>query len=224
MKNVYLDSDFRDWYDYIFDHTSKDPSHKGFHWNRMADATKGQGLNKEYQFLYLAQADFNIPLVGRVKDMPMPQSGKVVVYTAPLQHCGEGKELLNYQEAQQRFPNSFASEYLDYEVGVSYRVLRIGFQYYIMQYASKNDWRSNCGDCEVTGIKALSNKYGLGGFGKMNLGPMVAIDFVPLSGHPHHLAAIDLNQAPGTKHTGLDHILSPSDLYHLIEDWFNARK
>lgn len=209
---IALASDFLDYYDHVF-LTPRHPE-VDWTWERMSR----NGISRRQALRALETQGFRVPQHGLVKDLVpnlvsqlnIPGVEKIlslVVYVDEHAHAGEGKVLLEAREALERFPDSFACQYLPvfpHGRGTSVRWLRIGGKQSWLRYDSMDDWRSNCGDVriELAGLidKPFSDSL------LWRLGPMVAVDFLPIGGR---LYAIDLNTAPGLRGTGIEKLVSP---------------
>lgn len=220
-----LKSNFTDYYDHQFDL-------EGPIWNR--DSTKG--YSKQKQFEMLAKAGYAIPPIGRAQDLFYKYYNEepdnltredfgyrirnVIAYTDPNAHCGDGKELwckthCNYgnfmggeaHEKQEQKRNTFASAYVMKksiaENGVSFRHLQVGKHVFWLRYWSDEDWRSNCGE----GGCKLINYSLFEGYHRTFKLPLFAIDFV--EGRSGTMYAIDFNNAPGIRGSGVERVLSP---------------
>src|SRR5574338_581827 len=137
-------------------------------------------------------------------------------------HCGEGKRVLRRIEVRfdgnlSRLPGIYAldelfcSAYLPSQGPrgrwqpdgpvLSWRMLQIGPYRFWIEYQSRNDWRSNCGDCACTLIGAEKDA---GLYPGLEAYKLFAVDFVL----GQHLYAIDFNIAPGVRGTGVEAFLT----------------
>lgn len=227
---VTLITDYRDYYDHIF-HAAGNATFR-----RMAH---DRGMPKYRQFEILKRAEICTPpfhAIGseQANKLYGPMDN-IVAYTDEYQHCGEGKELLPYGDAVNRFclPGLITPIYCTswinttgtYDEARSYRYLQIGAKAFWLRYEGKGGWMSNHagdteiyveGDCEPIGHHVLASY------------PMFAIDFVIPVDRPipdrfedvlDRGVAIDFNTAPGLKWTGIEDVLSAIDVYDLISDW-----
>jgi len=136
---------------------------------------------------------------------------KLVVYTDPMQHGGEGKVLLPAKEAAEKYPDHFCTEYIHTveipEGSVSYRRLYIGYYELLLRYENPGEWRTNIvvGDHEVK-IELLEMKRLYKDNRPCMDEPLFAIDFVCYE-YGCTMYAIDYNVAPGIKGQEVDKIL-----------------
>jgi len=127
-----LKSDFRDWYDHAFDRDGPE----------FVRLSRG-GLSRREMFVFLDDLDLRVPLHGTVSTIvPRLERGeghllvghgwrKLVVYQDEHAHCGEGKVLMDAQDALDSSPEAYCSEYIPVTpscVGISIRHLQVGQQ------------------------------------------------------------------------------------------------
>jgi hypothetical protein len=141
---------------------------------------------------------------------------RMVVYTDPYAHAGEGKVFLTGRTAVEAYPNHYASEFVmsvpSYTASRSFRQLQIGRRTIFLMYESPNDWRSNAGDCEITIL-------GSGEIEQDNvLYPLYAVDYLV----PDNTAyAIDFNTAPQLRGTGIEDTIPARVIVDLISEWYD---
>jgi len=140
----------------------------------------------------------------------------VVVHLDIRSHAGEGKFLMSVKDAVKQYSGEFAVEYIPATpagVGVSLRYLRIGHRQFWLRYSSSNDWRSNAGDVKIEYLseeKRVSDKDAM----KIHH-PLFAVDFVMGA---KAMYAIDFNESPGLRGTGIEDVISGKDVYLEIEE------
>lgn len=208
---VSLKSDFRDYYDYMFDRS-------GVLYERMSETE----LSRREAFGKMLSMGLNIPPVGT--PVVFDEFGfsklapKLVIYHDQYRHRGEGKSLVSWTEGYEVYSDKFASIYVcdEHMPATSYRYLRIGNTVVFLKYTSLNDWRSNCGDVQI------SQEYSLWRDVQDNdprETPLLAIDFVKSK---HDIPfALDWNTSPGLKGTPMQELISASDIVRNIKEWFN---
>ena len=191
-------SDYDQWYDGVFD--DRPPT---FH--RLA-FTAG-GLSKRAQFDLFASLQLPTPIHGTVAELAatiasqrwpglaaqppaaLRSAFRCVVYLDEHAHRGEGKELLNLEEALARYPQVLASVYVPADgIPAAFRLVRFGrWGFWLRQEGAAGQWQSNRRDREVILEK---NRWD-------SPNPIArvlwAIDFIP---SPTGLLAIDFNTAP----------------------------
>lgn len=173
-------------------------------------------LHGSVEHLYPRILDRVFPHDPSMRSLYAKQVAMVVVYTDPMAHCGEGKQLMPLADALDQYPNHYASEYVPSQksgCGLSLRYLRVGTRFFWLRYSS-DDWRSNCGTVQIDVISELNPL--LISDQVASLHPIFAIDFVPGG----KLFAVDFNIAPGLRGTGLENLIAPKDVYNEIENWF----
>lgn len=187
LNNVILVSDFRDWYDHMFD---KD----GIAFSRMS-----QHLGRREALTYMRAAGLRVPKFGTYADFHETTT-TVVAHKDDFSHQGYGKilfDLFNYPvKAQLDELNGLTLvEYLvdKDSFGVSFRDLWVGDSYCRLKYES-GEWRSNVGNVSISVLDA--DKY----FDRDrpslfdNIYPLLAMDYIMYCGHKYY---IDLNTSPG---------------------------
>lgn len=144
---------------------------------------------------------------------------RVVVYTEPRAHRGEGKVLLGADEALARFPRAPATEYIaPMEAAggpVSMRALGLGSIVYWLRYTSDDAWRSNCGEVTVERLDAPPVGVDVAALSRIPH-PLYAVDYAP--GRGGAMWAVDFNTAPQVRGTGIEDHLSARDAAEQIID------
>lgn len=211
-----LYSDFHDYVDFMFDREGKP-------FTRFSE----DFLSKKNQFNLLEAARFQTPMNNYLYKLVNYnfQAEKYVVYTNPASHRGEGKIVLTREEIMLKFAsgnyepllNCYASIFIETndEFPRTHRILNIGSRQFRINYSSDDSWRSNCGNVkvefngEVTGnLKIPSPLEGRG---------LWAIDFVA------NIFAVDLNSAPSLKGTGIEDILSATEVVDLLKEFYEKQ-
>ena len=195
-----LESDFTDYYDYMFDRD-------GTPFRRLpSDAPPRPTMLR-----YLQRLGHRVPRHGVVKELvpQLPSGAQVVVYLDEDAHRGEGKLKLSREQAMGEYPGCYASEYVGSGNAVTWSHLQIGARSWWLEYVSWSDWRSNQGECCV---KVLHEEAP--GYHPQIKAPLFAIDFLR---DDAYIYAIDFNVAPALAHTGLPSLLYPGEAVKLIK-------
>jgi len=200
--NVYLESDFHDYYDHMFDTN-------GAKFERMSvtDLSRGEAFTK------LTNMGLAVPAWGGVSGLnhTFPPETRIVVYIDHFAHRGEDKELMSIREAMARdYSGKTASIYvpnLQPEMPRSDRYLRIGGRIFWLTYISLDEWQSNRGNVSIT---ELPPPRFLEDFGDNEPLPMLAIDFVKCM--YGGWLAVDYNTAPGLRHTPVEDALNATEV------------
>ena len=213
-----LVSDFRDYYDFWFDK-------EGFELRRVTT----EGPSRSEMFKLFQGHKIHTPRHGIVKDMPADVKWRVVYVDESL-HRGEGKELVQAEEARQKYPSLFCCEYLSFPsneptmsykekyFGSSWRELVIGNNYFFLHYINCDDWRSNVGD----DIRIELNASYPGKRPKKDLHyPLYAIDYV-FDDQKGDFAAVDLNIAPGFGGTDVEDVLKGPQVVTELKRWIST--
>lgn len=203
---IKLLSDFVDYYDHWFDL-------EGITFNRFSYS----GMKRSEALRYLSSLGLMVPTFGKVRDLPRLIDGyfhqltDVVVYLDETAHKGEGKVKMPLSEALEKYPDHLATEYIQVLpafASCSWRYLQVGDKRFWLQYFSRNDWRSNCGEVE---IKVLSKEKD--GYCPSIKYPLFAVDFLPAG----HLYAVDFNISPQIRGTGIEDILPSREAAEAIK-------
>jgi hypothetical protein len=204
-----LQTDFRDYYDFAFHPIASADTVV----DRIAN---GVGFSRYEQFEILNDLGFSTPKHGKALDLSTKYD-RLVVYTDEFKHCGKGKILVETTDIRSSWVTKYASEYIDAEVGKSYRLLFIGNRAFYYEYQSV-DWRSNVGENvqisyprEIHSCDIFDNIW----FDRQNhhidVLPIFAIDFV--KSYQGKMLAVDFNTAPGLKYTQMSDLLSGIQVY-----------
>lgn len=194
------------------------------------------GLSRKGQFDYLAACGIKVIPHGSLEylfNLPYWEEEKQWVDEAVLYefdaHCGQGKRVIQrsyvkwdgclsrealFGERMKQFGSTYLRTRGNGYLSCSLRHLQIGPHEFWIEYQSKDDWRSNCGEgsCEVVGYTL--NK----GFHPTIKKPLWAIDYVC----GRNAWAVDFNVSPGVFGTGVEKILSSKQVADSIKESFNA--
>ena len=139
MIKLWINSDFRDYYDDAF--TSQDLADQEF--QRFISSN----VHRQEIFRMLKRTGIKTPAFGKVKYLKGKivefykkqglitgaENEQVVVYTDPTDQTGQGKLLITLEEAIEKYPSSFASQYVPHKTvpgkehtSVSHKELHIG--------------------------------------------------------------------------------------------------
>jgi hypothetical protein len=218
---------FADYYDHLFDYGSE-----GKAFVRVGGNT---GPPKREQFRILEAAGFRTPPHGTVGDVlgtwwevEKQWVKAVVAYTDEMAHCAEGKRLYlhgelksnpdmgapggnRYWREYQLYCSAFVGNHYCRTEGVSWRRLQVGPQVFWVEYRSTTSWMSNLeGECAVIGVERNA------GFHPHIRRPLFAVDFVI----GREMYAVDLNYAPGIRHSGVEDLLPAEEAVRAITSWF----
>ncbi len=224
MTAVKLSSDFVDYYDHFFDLDSK------ITLSRKMKA----GPNRIEMYKMLNMIGLKTPKFGMVaelykdlgsqyggvaalKDSKYDQIIELVVYLDLNAHAGEGKVKLSLEEAREKYPGHFASQYIPTAKSFMSRTERLlcaGDHHFWMEYLSKDDWRSNAGEVTINELDVRYKDSLNGRIHEIKL-PLFAIDFVAVG---RERLAIDFNISPGIKGTPVEHMMSAEEMANSIKD------
>jgi hypothetical protein len=213
MQKVRLISDFHDYYDHWFDGTGAE----------LTFERKSDGGDKRREMLvYLKSLGLRVPAFGRTSEVfeylqqkyafeGFDRLFEVVVHIDETAHRGEGKIKITLCDAVEQYPDHLAVEHIPVlpgGQGQAWRYLQAGDKRFWLEYTSRNDWRSNCGDVDIGVLGRRPD-----GYHKLIKLPLFAVDFV-WGDVPY---AIDFNVAPGIKGTGIEDILPAKEVADAIK-------
>lgn len=227
--NIYIQSDFIEKYDkYLHDPMGE------IRWKRLSRG--GRNRREIFKFLenytyYRGTRDNTIPngtvkeLYDRYKEKEVngiwngtwKHTGiqspfhELVIYEDEMAHRGEGKVIMNIEEAIETCPDSYASVFLHSEQNfpISYRNLYIGAHLFRLVYVSlTDDWRSNCGHTIILykgHLQSIDDRWGFACKAETFIEtPIFAFDYIEIpvitkgcsEGLPSQFY-MDFNEAPG---------------------------
>ena len=211
--HVYLESDFHDYYDHMFDTN-------GAKFERMSvtDLSRGEAFAK------LTNMGLAVPAWGAVSGLnnTLPPETPIVVYIDHMAHRSEGKELMSVAEAvAMEYTGKTASIFvpnLSHAAAMSTRYLRIGDRVFWLTYSSLDEWRSNYGDVDIL---ELPPPRFLQNFKDREPVPMLAIDFVKCM--YGGWLAVDYNTSPGLHHTPVESIMSATEVVAEVKQFMSVK-
>lgn len=202
-----LKSDFRDYYDYMFDRDGE-----------IFERYSRTDLHRRDAFDLLGQSGYNVPPHGTAKTLKTlaglagsTENFLVVAYDDPLAHRGEGKRLVHIDELD---PETYCSLYIPQEKSISFRDLWIGKLWIGISYESDDIWRSNVGDVD---IKATVPRTDVRRPNLFKQYPIVAVDTIG-----DERFAVDFNTAPGISDP-VKNILNPSVVVDYVKEFWHNR-
>lgn len=216
--HIFLKSDFRDYYDHWFysERASQTPADAVF------TRTMSKGMSRPVMMRYMRDIGLETPRFGIVGDLidRLGVQAPVVVHLDVRAHAGEGKVLMSVADAVKQYPDKLCIEHIS-DVSPktsggarSFRLLKIGKRYFGMKYESKNDWRSNAGDVQISRLTEMTGLPSIPHQVKKISHPLFAIDFALRDDGKAY--AIDFNESPGLRGTGIEDIVSGKEVYDQI--------
>jgi hypothetical protein len=202
---VVLQSDFRDYYDHAFDRIDGNMPYREFR----RYSTSGPG---RLEMLRTLARHFRAPDFGTVEELASRDHVLVVVYLDPNAHRGDGKRVMPIDQALQECPHCLASQYI-YRPGPaqSLRTLQVGRRRFVFHYQSSRNWRSNVGVVEINPWKEIHSQSSFAA-----AHPLWAVDSI--LDYQDTEYAVDFNLAPGLAGSGVEQLLSPTEVYQLIKE------
>lgn len=196
MPGIKIVSDFTDYYDYMSDSISTIEYHR----NVNNGVQRVAALNK------LRQLSIKVIDIMPVSKY-LSSDGKIVVYTNPSAHNGNGKKVLTVDEAQLYYPNYSASKY--YENCTSYiKFIQVGKQRYTLQI-KRNSVEDRSTE-EIVGISRLPDEYN-----RVVGIPIFSIDYICVD---NQMIATDFNEVEKLSNYGLQEFIKPEEVIKEIKD------
>lgn len=194
-----LESDFKDYYDNCFE---TDPSKIQAVYKRLKSdiPSKGRGLS------ILKKMGVPVLKLEATRDIMFfgdEQTKRVVVYTDPNKHDGNGRVLMKLSEAQLTYPNSLATEYYEDVTEIS-KLLYIGSRRFKVLLRTKGGLDRG----EVVHVSEIGRMYNY-----MIAMPIFSIDYIPTS---NGLLAMTLNTVERLEEYGLNKIMTPEEVINEI--------
>lgn len=206
-KKVRLVSDFHDYYDHWFDNYEAELTF---------ERKSTGGMPRREILEYLRSLGMVVPVFGKPAEVYDQLRQKydtlseavfdciqhVVVHLDETAHRGESKIRVPLREAIERYPGYLSVEHipsLPGGQGQTLRYLQVGSKKFLLEYTSRNDWCSNCGEIDIRVVSQEQKDE----YNRRIALPLFAIDFV----RGNALYAIDLNVAPGIRGIGVEDIL-----------------
>lgn len=205
---IRLISDFIDVYDPWFDQNPNLPIFR---------RVVKDGIGRPAQLSLMALFGLPVPPHGPVWALADCRCSHLVLYKDVHAHWGEGMILLPKDEALIKWPEFYASGYIEPTEGkaVSYRYISIGGVEFWLKCRSTDAWRSNCGRVDVQLL--FREEWPKLTFEIPQFAPLFALDFV-LS--DSGLVAVDYDSAPLIRGTGIEKYMRPEAIAAAIKDAF----
>lgn len=202
MACVKLDSDFVDYYDNFFNDSGPLVYHR-----RMGNSLpRGVALEK-----LRAKGVPIIPL-GAVNQFPRT-ARNLVVYTDQKAHQGQGKKILDWNEANIMYPNTLASQYVEDTGGLYLKHLQVGSRRFNLTMQNPYNGTA-CHPGFIVNLQELEPGYNF----VMAL-PIFSIDYIPFNGV---MTAVDFNEVQNLYELGFERVMTPSDVVKEIESAIKA--
>lgn len=197
MSGIKIDSDFKDYYDYLNDESSAITYHR-----RYGDcAQRGTALRK------LQNLGIRTIEIKQVSKFIYSSKEKLVVYTDPMLHNGKGKRVMCVDEARQSYINYIASKYYD-ECKEFIKLLQVGKRRFVINYkrADEFDLSKN----EITNITEISSELN----NAVAL-PIFSVDYISIDSA---MVATDFNEVEVLRDCGVAEILRPEEVIEEIKN------
>lgn len=198
MSDLYIESDFTDFYDTI----SKEKS--PIKYRRYISECKQRGTALKY-LRSIGLSTIDIKPVNQYLD----SDGLLVVYTDPKQHSGQGKKLLTVEEAKVMYNNCIASNYYKTENNLTIKYVQIGKRRFTL-YFKKNENSNPLSMGDLINIQETQSEYNrLVGL------PIFSIDYISVG---DKMLATDFNEVQSLESLGMYNYIQKEDVIKEIID------
>ncbi len=198
-----LQTDFTDYYDYLCIQQDKLINYVRRYSNSLS---KGKAL------MELRKIGVKTIHLASVQEIA-PSNKKVVVYTDPKKHRGEGKILMSSNDAMITYPTNLCSAYNEDSFGVTNKFLQIGKRRFRIIVENTEPLKEG----RAISIDEIAPEYNF----NLRL-PIFSIDYISTSGG---LLAVDFNIIQELKHLNIQNILKPeivvAEIYESIIKYGN---
>lgn len=201
MENaLHINSDYNDFYDL-------DCTNSGIIYNRkLSDSMQRGSALKHLRKLGVNTID--IKPVSKFSYL----DDKLVVYTEPTKHNGQGKKICTYNDAITYYPNMPASKFIENTDGFTVKVLQIGKRRFNLTF-KKSKEESGLVEGSLVDIKELPY-----GYNKVIQLPIFSIDYIPCN---NVMVATDFNEVEVLSRLNIKDYISSLDV---IDEIINALK
>lgn len=234
-KEIYLRSDFHDYYDHEFaSRYNPEPTIDLERKMCNPKISRKQMLefgNKNFDEVHYSYSKKSL-CEEWSEEMGENYQTMIVEHLDEYSHAGEGKRWVTLEEAGE---DTLKVQYIGNDIcngSESFRHLYIGNHQFILKYSNDHDWRSNGPGCKIslTGVYPGGRLHDAprwtdGDFLKEY--PLLAFDFIKLpdyccdDSYFHYL--LDINTSPSWRGTFLEEMLHPAVVYNWIKEYMNAQ-
>lgn len=187
MTGIKIVSDFKDYYDIVSDENSSIVYNR--FWSKCEQrATALRNLQS------MGTRTIEIKPVSNF----LFSDGRLVVYTNPKLHNGQGKKIMTVGEARQIYLNYTASQYFENSDGFV-KFLQVGKRRFIISY--KRTDNDDLSKSIITDINEISSEYN-----RIVALPIFSIDYISLN---NVMVATDFNEVESLQNCGVDKLLAP---------------
>lgn len=196
MAGLKIVTDFSDYYDSLSDSNAK------IVYNR-----KYSECNQRGTALNILRKHAGIKTIDLKPVSDFLYSGtRIVVYTNPKLHNGEGKRIMTVEEAMQSYSNYIASRYYE-ECDSFVKFLQVGSRRFTINYKRNN--KESLTDNSVIDISEATS-----GYNKLLGLPIYSIDYIAVD---NAMIATDFNEVECLKHCGIERFMTAEQVVEEIQ-------
>lgn len=196
MDSICIKSDFTDYYDIIQDKNSV------LTYNRYLSECKQRGTALKY-VRSLGLKTLELKPVNQYISL----DGKILVYTNPRLHNGEGKKIMTVDEALRSYNNCIASKFYEDTTNVV-KFLQIGKRRFTLYF--KKDTPYDLSHGNLIDIRESVSEYN-----RLIGLPILSIDYIEINGE---MVATDFNEVENLGKLGMSEFLRPEDIIKEIKE------
>ena len=151
------------------------------------------------------------PMTGRPLQQGPYTEPQVVLYTDEYASGGNGMVLMSAQEALDKYPGNYCSEFLHSgdKASEAIRLLQVGCRRWLLKYRNPYDWKASLGECEVAVMYEQEARY----VDEIPY-PLWAVDFIQVG--RYGLLAVDFTREPSTE--PISGVVTKSEISSLVKD------
>ena len=191
MSRICIQSDFNDYYDILSDDKS------ALVYKRYMCDCKQRGTDLKY-LRSIGIKTIELKQVSQFSSL----DGNIVVYTDPKGHNGNGKKIMNVNEAMLNYSNCLASKYYETEDNFTIKYLQIGKRRFTLCFKKIDKLSLSPGI--LVDIKESSNEYN-----RLIGLPIFSIDYIS---NNNEMIATDFNEVQNLSSIGMQNYISPDNI------------
>lgn len=196
MSSINIQSDFKDYYDYLADNKSK----------IVYERYRNGGMQRGSALKYLRSMGIKTIEIKPVNKFLFTDTKRVVVYTSPFLHEGKGKRVMEPQDAFNSYGNCICSKFYDSSTTVKY--LQVGKRRFTLIYKKENNEELTEG--KIVDISEQKNEYN-----RLIGLPIFSIDYIQ---DGMYMLATDFNEVENIKRLGIESLITPDQVVEEIKN------
>ena len=225
---IRLSSDFKDYYDEELNSRENSRYLKNVDRTIIFDRKLNDREHRTLDLRFLQSNGINVLGLKPVSSFQLlPYDTKLLVYTQPCVHCGNGKLVLDNREAQELYPIIPARIWVKHSEtnGITLKCLQVGLRRFRV-ILWNNTGEQGCleetgkGLSDIKDKKVASIEEIPGGRLGISDKPIYSIDYISTD---EGLKAIDYNAVESLSGLGFERIMNSSEVCDEIQKFYNAK-